>query len=62
MKIRTYTPLEIPSLESGPSQEGAMIRADAGHKIGLIPLPLYKLETAPQSSFDPTVQVLDLSA
>ena len=40
MTSQTYTPLELPSPESGPSQEGATILADAAHSIGLIPLPL----------------------
>jgi hypothetical protein len=62
MTKQTYTPLELPSPESGPSQEGATILADASHSIGFIPLPLYELETASQSSFDPTAQLIDLSA
>ena len=61
MTSRKYTPLELPSPESGPSQEGATILADAAHSIDLTPLPLFELETASQRSFDPTAQGLDLS-
>ena len=62
MMSQTYTPLKLPLQESGPSQESANILADAARSIGLIPLPLFELETASQSSFDPTAHVLDLSA
>ena len=60
MTSRMYTPLELPSPESGPSQEGATILVYAAHSIGLIPIPLFELETASQSSFDPTAQVFVL--
>jgi hypothetical protein len=62
MTSRTYVPLQLPPPESGPSQEGARILADAAQTIGLLPLPLFELETASQSSFDPDAQVLDLCA
>ena len=61
MTHREYLPQALPSPESGPSQEGASILDDAAHQIGLIPLPLFELETASQSSFDQDAQVLDLS-
>ena len=59
---KEYRPLQLPPAGSGPSQEGAQILADAAQTIGLIPLPLFELETESQSSFDPDAQVLDLSA
>ena len=62
MTKQEYLPLALPSPESGPSQEGASILADAAHQIGLIPLPLFELETESQSSFDQDAQVFDLSA
>ena len=62
MTSKEYRPLQLPPPGSGPSQEGAQILADAAQTIGLIPLPLFELETASQSSFDPDAQVLDLSA
>ena len=61
MTKREYLTLALPSPESGPSQEGASILADAAHQIGPIPLPLFELETESQSSFDQDAQVFDLS-
>ena len=61
MTTREYLPLAPPSPESGPSQEGASILADGAHSIGLIPPPLFALETESQSSFDQDAQVFDLS-
>ena len=61
MTHQEYLPSALPSPESGPSQEGASILADAAHSIGLIPLPLFELETESQSIFDPDAQIFDLS-
>jgi hypothetical protein len=62
MTSKQYRPLQLPPPGSGPSQEGAQILANAAQTIGLIPLPLFELETASQSSFDPDAQVLDLAS
>ena len=61
MTQQEYLPSPLPSPESGPSQEGASTLADAAHQIGLIPIPLFELESELQSSFDQDAQVFDLS-
>ena len=62
MTKQPYTPEELHSPESGPSQQRSNIIRDMEAEINKMPLPIPYAKSESQSSFDQNAQVLDISA